>query len=103
MTLDDTMSLSTRLPFRVPAMLRILGSSKQLCDGLTRRDMLCAGSLGMLGLTLENHLRATENKQTEPPAGSFGKARACIPLYLYGAASQLETVDMKPSAPVEIK
>jgi hypothetical protein len=56
----------------------------------------------MLGLTLENYLRATQSSQTEA-RGSFGKAKACILLYLYGAASQLETVDMKPAAPVEIR
>ena len=27
-------------------MLRILGSRKTLCDGLTRRDLLRVGSLG---------------------------------------------------------
>src|SRR5262249_59470520 len=34
---------------------------------------------------------------------SFGRAKACILLYLYGAHSQLETFDMKPDAPVEIR
>ena len=33
-------------------MLRILGSPKTLCDGLTRRDMLWAGGLGLFGLGL---------------------------------------------------
>ena len=31
-------------------MLRILGNRRRLCDGLTRRDVLQAGSLGLLGL-----------------------------------------------------
>src|SRR5437879_2104084 len=34
------------------AMLRILGSRKKLCDGLTRRDFLCAGGLSLFGLGL---------------------------------------------------
>ena len=32
-------------------MLRILGSPHKLCDGVTRRDFLHVGGLGMLGLT----------------------------------------------------
>ena len=31
-------------------MLRILGSPKRFCDGLTRRDMLLAGGLGLAAL-----------------------------------------------------
>src|SRR5204862_6216679 len=37
------------------------------------------------------------------PSRTFGRAKACILLYLYGAPSQLETFDMKPSAPAEIR
>ena len=37
-------------------MLRILGSSKTFCDGLTRRDMLWAGGLGLFGLSLADVL-----------------------------------------------
>ena len=33
-------------------MIRVLGGPKRLCDGLTRRDLLHVGSLGMLGLGL---------------------------------------------------
>src|SRR5262245_49264500 len=86
-------------------MLRILGSPKRLCSGWTRREMLQAGGLGMLGLGLGDVFRLTE-AQAAPPATrdrSFGKAKACILLYLYGAHSQLETFDMKPDAPVEIR
>ncbi len=90
-------------------MLRVLGSPKRLCDGLTRRDMLWAGGLGLLGLGLGDFLRLQEAQaarprtEHDPLAGSFGKARACILLYLYGAPSQLETCDMKPDAPVEVR
>src|SRR6185312_14691101 len=33
----------------------------------------------------------------------FGRAKACILLYLYGAPSQLETFDPKPEAPLEVR
>src|SRR5579871_6891804 len=77
-------------------MLRILGSPKRLCSGWTRREMLRAGGLSLLGAPL-----AAASPHRLPR--SFGKAKACILLYLYGAPSQLETFDMKPAAPVEIR
>src|SRR5262245_16990843 len=86
-------------------MLRILGSRKRLCVGWTRRDMLWAGGLGLFGLGLSDYLRLAELQARNPtqPARGFGRARACILLYLYGAPSQLETFDMKPDAPAEIR
>src|SRR5438046_2609336 len=85
-------------------MLRILGSPKKLCSGLTRRDLLMAGGLGVFGLSLRDYSRLSELQASTPESGeSFGKAKACILLYLYGAPSQLELCDMKPAAPVEIR
>src|SRR5262245_61124294 len=88
-------------------MLRILGSPKRFCDGLTRRDMLLAGGLGMFGLGLPDLLRAEESQRAQPAAAragkSFGKAKSCILLFLYGSPSQLETFDMKPDAAPEIR
>jgi hypothetical protein len=87
-------------------MLSILGSPQRLCDGWMRREMLRAGGLGLLGITLADYLRLSQT-QAARPAGqrhrSFGRAKACILLYLYGAPSQIETFDMKPDAPVEIR
>ena len=86
-------------------MLRVLSSVKRLCDGVSRRDLLQIGSLGAVGLGLDQFLahtaRGSETDAAELPG--FGKAKRCILLYLYGAHSQLETVDMKPDAPVEIR
>src|SRR5438270_12688572 len=88
-------------------MLRVLGSPKTLCDGLTRRDMLWAGGLGLLGVGLEGFFRLRQAQAATParPAAgaSFGRAKSCILLYLYGSPSQLELCDMKPDAPVEIR
>jgi hypothetical protein len=87
-------------------MLSILGSAKRLCDGWTRREMLRAGGLSLLGIGLADHLRQSETQAARPATRlhqSFGRAKACILLYLYGAPSQLETFDMKPDAPVEIR
>jgi hypothetical protein len=85
-------------------MLRILGSPRRLCDGWTRREMLRAGSLGLLGLGLTDGLRPEAGAvRAGQAARGFGRARSCILLYLYGAPSQLETFDPKPDAPVEVR
>ncbi len=87
-------------------MLRILGSPKKLCGGWTRREMLQAGALSLFGLGLPDFFHLAEAQGSPTPANpshTFGRAKACILLYLYGAPSQLETFDMKPSAPAEIR
>ncbi len=84
-------------------MLRILGSSKRLCDGVTRRDLLQIGGLGALGLNLDQSLELQSAVADAPRGGSFGQAKACILLYLFGAPPQHETFDPKPDAPVEIQ
>ncbi|HZQ36431.1 MAG TPA: DUF1501 domain-containing protein, partial [Dehalococcoidia bacterium] len=78
-------------------MLRILGTPKTMCDGVTRRDFLVLGGLGTVGLGDFYRLRAS------PGAGSFGKAKACILLFPYGAPPQHETFDPKPDAPAEVQ
>ncbi len=54
----------------------------------SRRQFLSAGSLGFLGLTLADLLRA---KPT-------GKAQSCILLWLEGGPSQIDTWDPKPNS-----
>ena len=68
------------------------------CDGLTRRDFLHAGSLGVLGLGLPG-------LSSLAAAGAVAKDRDvnCIMLFLVGGPSQLDTWDLKPDAPAEIR
>ena len=68
------------------------------CDGLTRRDFLHAGSLAGLGLGLPA-FHALEAKG----AVKGDRAMNCILLFLVGGPSQLDTWDMKPDAPEEIR
>ena len=49
-------------------MLRILGSARTLCDGLTRRDLLHVGGLSLLGLGLGDYLRGREARAAAPGA-----------------------------------
>ena len=86
-------------------MLRIHSSPKNLCGGMSRRDWLRVGGLGLAGLTLPQVLLLQEAAAAEnvPRERSFGRAKSIILIHLYGSPSQLEWVDPKPDAPVEIR
>jgi hypothetical protein len=69
------------------------------CDGISRRDFLQVGTLGAIGLSLPQLLAAEE-------AGAVDKkhdGRSVIMIFNLGAPSQLDTFDMKPEAPAEIR
>ena len=68
------------------------------CDGLRRRDFLHAGTLGALGLTLSDFFALKA-------AGAINEKQDmnCVFMMLVGAPSQLDTWDMKPNAPAEIR
>jgi hypothetical protein len=86
-------------------MLHILGNRSQLCDGLSRREMLRAGGLGTLGLSLPMllHSRAAKaDTAQEKPLGR-GTAKSCIILFLMGGPPQHSTWDPKPKAPAEVR
>jgi hypothetical protein len=66
----------------------------------TRREILRAGGLGALGLSLPQLLAA---QQTGTRSESSCRADACIVIYLNGGPSHLDMWDMKPEGPVEIR
>jgi hypothetical protein len=72
---------------------------------LSRRDMLQVGSLGIFGLGLTDLLTAQARVEaTSPrPASARGKARSCILMFMWGGPSQLDTWDLKPSAPADVR
>ena len=78
-------------------MLTFLGSSHRLCDGLSRRDFMQVGALGLGGLTLADVLRARANGAVQ------SSPRSVIMVYLPGGPSHLDMYDLKPNAPVEIR
>ena len=80
-------------------MLTINGLPKSTCAGMSRRELLQIGGAGLLGLCLPKVLAA----ETTAPPVARGKAKSVIFLFLFGGPSQLETFDMKPEAPVEIR
>jgi uncharacterized protein (DUF1501 family) len=78
-------------------MLTFNDRGVRLCDGLSRREVLRVGGLGLLGLSLPTLLQARRAATSGP------SARACILLYLSGGPPQHETWDPKPDAPAEIR
>ncbi|MCC6419964.1 MAG: DUF1501 domain-containing protein [Gemmataceae bacterium] len=82
-------------------MLRIHDGGSRLCDGLTRREWLRAGGVGLLSLPtlLQARQDAAAAEARRPP----GRARSCILLCLLGGPPQHETWDPKPDAPAEIR
>ena len=69
------------------------------CDGVSRRDALRIGSLTGLGLGLSDMFRG-QATAIEP---RVGRAKSCILLWLDGGPSHLETFDLKPTAPAEVR
>jgi hypothetical protein len=68
------------------------------CDGLRRRDFLHAGALSLFGLSLADLFTLKARGAVDSTADMN-----CILLFLVGGPSQLDTFDMKPGAPAEIR
>jgi hypothetical protein len=71
----------------------------EFCDGLRRRDFLHAGSLSLLGLGLTQFLGLKAQGAVDTSKSDVN----CILMMLVGGPSQLDTWDMKPNAPAEIR
>lgn len=81
-------------------MLKVTGDgSVTTCDGITRRDFLQVGALGAIGLSMS---RMAQLKAMGAVAKGNDE-KACIMIFNLGAPSQLDTFDMKPDAPREIR
>jgi hypothetical protein len=80
------------LSFRCPAVGKSIG----------RREFLQLGSLGTVGLTLPTLLRAGSTP-VATAGSSFGRAKRCLLVFLNGGPSQLDTWDMKPLAPADVR
>jgi hypothetical protein len=68
----------------------------------SRREFLRAGGLSLFGLGLPRLLQA-QGLSSGTPSGTFGRARACILLFMWGGPAQQETWDLKPDAPAEVR
>ncbi|MFO1062763.1 MAG: DUF1501 domain-containing protein [Pirellulales bacterium] len=69
------------------------------CDGHRRRDFLRVGALTTAGFSLASYLRAAEAGEIRKDASS----QSAIFIDLSGGPSHLDTFDLKPDAPSEIR
>lgn len=79
-------------------MLTIAANKRsRTCDGVSRRNFLQVGALGIGGLTFADLLRA------EGKAGIGSSNKAIINIHLSGGPSHLDMFDLKPDAPREYR
>ncbi|MCA9192025.1 MAG: DUF1501 domain-containing protein [Planctomycetales bacterium] len=81
-------------------MLNLEGvATARTCNGVNRRDFVQVGALGTIGLGLPQWLRAAEQGLVDRSKDN----KSCILIFNLGAPSQLDTFDMKPHAPAEVR
>ncbi len=78
-------------------MLTIRGSSSRFCDGVSRRNFLRIGALGLGGLSLAQLLRAEAAARIGP------SHKSVIMIFLPGGPSHQDIFDLKADAPAEIR
>jgi len=81
-------------------MLNVGNEYVPVCSGPTRRSFLTAGSAGLAGLVLPNLTRLQAAGVADT---SKAKIKNCITIFLVGSPGQLDTWDMKPDAPAEVR
>src|SRR5262245_34489249 len=81
-------------------MLTITGSKQATpCDGVSRRQFLRVGGLGLGGLCLADLLGLQARGEID-----LGRAKkSVIMIYLYGGMPHLDMYDMKPDAPADFR
>ena len=70
------------------------------CDGVNRREFLRVGSLSAFGLGLAESLRL---QSLAGDARNRTQLRNCILIWLDGGPTHLDTFDLKPEAPAEVR
>lgn len=84
-------------------MLNIAGPDSRYCDGLSRRGFLRIGGLGLGGLALPEILKAQTSSASTIPSGSRRPIQGIIMVLQPGGPPHLDTFDLKPDAPAEIR
>ena len=75
-------------------------ANQRQCDGISRRDAIRVGVLGAAsGLSMGSYLRLADAGQLNPLA----KSKSAIFIELPGGPSHIDTFDLKPRAPAEIR
>src|SRR4026209_2580411 len=81
----------------MPTVFAKAASFRRYCDGVSRRNFIKIGALGMGGLALPQLLQA------EAKSGIRKSHKAVIMLYLPGGPPHQDTFDLKLDAPSEIR
>jgi hypothetical protein len=81
-------------------MLNVGNVKVPVCHGHTRRSFLQAGSAGLAGLLLPNLVRMQAAGAVDE---RNAKIRNCITIFLVGSPGHVDTWDMKPDAPAEVR
>src|SRR5262245_50521235 len=81
-------------------MLNVGSEKVPLCEGLSRRSFLQAGTAGLGGLVLPALFQREAAGAVEP---GRDRIRNCITIFLVGSPGHLDTWDMKPDAPAEVR
>jgi uncharacterized protein (DUF1501 family) len=76
-------------------MLRVVGGRSRTCAGWSRRDLLHAGGLALLGASAAPAVASGDR--------GFGRAKALILIDLYGGPAHQDVFDLKPDAPREVR
>ncbi|WP_165224851.1 DUF1501 domain-containing protein [Aquisphaera insulae] len=91
-------------------MFHLTRGSARDCDGVSRREFLRVGGLGLAGLSLADMLRMEGHAAASTPTRGApsalkkkARARSVILLWMQGGASHIDTFDPKPEAPPEIR
>ena len=87
--------------------MRVDGQRVEPCHCLSRRRVLRLGGLSSLGLFSPTLLRAKPEATSVGSLTGAGRTscpiRSCILIFQYGGPSHIDTFDMKPRAPAEIR
>src|SRR6266850_7449309 len=78
-------------------MLTIYGRKSRFCDGISRRNFLRIGTLGLGGLSLSQLFQA------EAVSGIGRSHKAVIMIFLPGGPSHQDIFDLKMDAPSEVR
>lgn len=80
------------------------GRTGRDCEGLSRRGFLQLGSLAIGGLSLAEVLRGRAAANPLAPAGrQANREKSVIMIWMRGGPSHIDSFDMKPAAPPEIR
>jgi hypothetical protein len=84
-------------------MLTLWGAREQFCDGISRRNFLKIGALGVGALGVGLSLADIFRLRAQAGTATTTKHKAAILIYLPGGPSHMDMYDLKPDAPKEFR